>query len=377
MQNTQKSIVYVRASDIYNDSRAIKEIKSFIEAGYKIYILGWNKSGDALIKTKKSLGANNSDISLHFYNCSDGASIFKKLYGRAKWGKWLLLHLNTIEKKEKSFYLHVCDLDCGIPLRKYQNKPNVKFVYDIYDYYADSHSFNSLISSAIKRIEDSIVTNADLTIICTEERREQIKDAQPKRVIVIYNSPDISNNEDHEVDADYAYCGALDDGRMIGKIIAKYPSNNSLRFLFAGRGERESKVQSVSACNANFSYYGSITYEEVISIEKRARVLSAIYDPSLKNHRLCAPNKFYEALALGKPIIVCKGTGIDTVVKENNIGLVIDYDVDSFYSALKELSGNVKMCQAMGDRARRLYIEKYQWNNSKQMLLNTYSDMSI
>ena len=40
----------------------------------------------------------------------------------------------------------------------------------------------------------------------------------------------------------------------------------------------------------------------------------------------CVRYKLYEAMALGKPIIVCKNTGIDSFVKENNLGAVINYD---------------------------------------------------
>ena len=34
--------------------------------------------------------------------------------------------------------------------------------------------------------------------------------------------------------------------------------------------------------------------------------MTAIYDPNISNHYYAAPNKFYEALMLGKPLIMVK-----------------------------------------------------------------------
>ena len=106
--------------------------------------------------------------------------------------------------------------------------------------------------------------------------------------------------------------------------------------------------------------------------ESKSICLSAIYEPTIRNHRLCAPNKFYEALALGKPIIVCKGTGIDKVVEENNIGKVIDYDVHQFYNAVRMFKDNPELCAQMGKRARKLYEEKFSWSIMERLLLETY-----
>jgi glycosyltransferase involved in cell wall biosynthesis len=118
-----------------------------------------------------------------------------------------------------------------------------------------------------------------------------------------------------------------------------------------------------------------VPYAEVLKVEQQSRVLSAIYEPITRNHRLCAPNKFYEALALGKPLIVCKGTGIDKIVEENNIGCVIEYNVQEFYRVLRELKGNPSLCKGMGERARKLYEEKYKWSIMQEKLLNCYSKL--
>ena len=59
----------------------------------------------------------------------------------------------------------------------------------------------------------------------------------------------------------------------------------------------------------NIFYYGRIPYDRTIALEKECDVMCAIYDPKVPNHYYAAPNKFYEALMLGMPLIMAKGTG--------------------------------------------------------------------
>lgn len=134
-------------------------------------------------------------------------------------------------------------------------------------------------------------------------------------------------------------------------------------------------AEELAEQHENFAFLGTLPYSRVLQTAARSRVLSAIYEPTIRNHRLCAPNKFYEALALGKPVIVCRGTGIDKIVEQNNIGAVIDYDASQFYDAVRTLAEDEQLRKEMGVRARTLYEEKYKWSIMKGILLRAYEDL--
>lgn len=110
----------------------------------------------------------------------------------------------------------------------------------------------------------------------------------------------------------------------------------------------------------------------MLQLQASSLCISAIYEPSIRNHQLCAPNKFYEALALRKPIIVCRGTGIDSIVEKNNIGIVIDYSAEEFYKAVRFLKANPCIVQQQGLNARKLYEEEYSWSLMKKRLIDAY-----
>ncbi|HHU72431.1 MAG TPA: hypothetical protein GXZ21_10445, partial [Clostridiales bacterium] len=46
-RDSMKIIAYIRSSNIYDDSRATKEITALLDEGYKVVVLGWNRDGKA------------------------------------------------------------------------------------------------------------------------------------------------------------------------------------------------------------------------------------------------------------------------------------------------------------------------------------------
>jgi len=368
----QKTIAYIRTSDIYNDSRATKEINTLIAGGYRIIVFGWDRSGEGLSQCEKVFAGK--PVKYRFFNKKIAGGIgFKNLFKLLAFIKWTYKQLKR--NRQEIDFVHACDLDAGIPAKKFCKKFSKKLVYDIYDYYIDSHSMPSIFNNFIEKLEINVINFASKTIICTEERREQIQKAQPKDICVIVNSPKINTLSAGFNKFDYVYCGALSEDRLLNEILNEYHKHSDLAFQFAGYGRLQEQVESVAQEYESFKYVGAVPYEDVLTLESEARVISAIYKPTLRNHRLCAPNKFYEALALGKPLIVCRGTGIDQVVEKYEIGIVIDYDAQQFYEALKQLKMNDQLCEEMGQRARKLYEEKYKWSLMENKLLELYQSL--
>ncbi len=366
------SIAFIRAGGIYSDSRSTKEIIALAEAGHTIRVIGWDRSGEAAKKCQPIFEKYADRVSFEFYsrNTESGGGV-KNI---TKFFSWFHFVERTLERIINSVELvHACDLDSGWPAYRVCRKTKRKLIYDIFDYYVDSHRLPSVLRKTVEKMEISVINYADTTIICTEERREQIQKANPRKVVVIHNSPDVSDIKLNVPEIwDYAYCGAFVEDRLIGEILNDYKNHKNLRVLFAGGGKYQALAEEC-AQEENFEYRGKIPYSEVLEHEAQTSVLSAIYNPIKRNHRLCAPNKFYEALALGKPVIVCKGTGIDKIVEEHMVGTVIEYNECHFYDALRELISDDDKRRLMGLNGRQLYEKKYSWRIMKKRLLEVYS----
>lgn len=368
-----KTIAYVRATNVYDDSRATKEILSLAEAGYRVVVLAWDRNGKAQDACEQVFAQFSDRIDCVFYKkqAENGIGL-KNLPKLVEWFGWVAKQLGRLEQL---FCVHACNLDAGIGAYQFCKRKKIPLVYDIYDYYIDSHSIPPVLVPAVEKMEISIINYADMTIICTEERKEQISKASPKKLLVIHNSPDVDEVKADSVQTDYAYCGALGERRLVGEILGAYPEQEDLKMTFAGYGEYSGQAASLAECCDNFQFLGTIPYSRVLEVEAQARVIAAIYEPTIRNHRLCAPNKFYEALALSKPVIVCRGTGIDQIVEGNQIGMVIDYSAEEFYAALRYLKENPELCMEMGSRGRMLYEQNYRWSVMKEKLIKAYGEI--
>ena len=83
------------------------------------------------------------------------------------------------------------------------------------------------------------------------------------------------------------------------------------------------------------------------------------------NNIYASPNKIWDALACGKPIIINDGAKISSFVKENNLGIVINYNnfkSEDLYN--KMLSFKKKLIQI--DKS------KYLWDNYENTLIGLH-----
>lgn len=284
-------ILYIRTSNIYDDSRATKEIFALAEKGHKVHVLGWDRDGNAKKQSCEVFAKYNGLVTVDFFTCLINGGIGIKNIDKML--KWVIWTNKQLKLRKDIDVIHACNLDGALGVWKYAKKHGIKIVYDIYDYYIDSHTIPGMLENTIERLEIDIINSADATIICTEERKEQISKSNPHRLIVIHNSPEVNNVNCVEKKYDYAYCGSLFGQRLLKEIFDEYPKHNNLRFAIAGYGEFSNIAEHLEDNYQMFKYFGSVSYEQVLTIENESKVISAIYEPTIRNHRLCAPNKFY------------------------------------------------------------------------------------
>lgn len=294
--------------------------------------------------------------------------------------RWLL------KNREKLDIIHAFDLDAGIPALIFAKLAKKKIVYHVADFYIDSRQgIPSILKRIIKTIEYHLISEAETTIICTEERKNQIKGSNPKKLYVIHNSPveelQVEKNEvkkrkfsDNRSLLTLGYVGGLSDKRFIDKVLNFVKENPRVTLKIAGFGRIEKSVEEAASKFNNIYYYGRISYKEALKLYSQCDLMFAMYDPTVPNHKYSAPNKVYEAMMLGLPIIVTKGTGIDSLVETEQIGFSIDYSVEEFSDTVKYLIENEGLLKTMKSNSEQAY-SRYSWKNMKKKVQEIYTDL--
>lgn len=376
-------VVYVRAGKAYPDSRVEKEVNSLIMHGYPTKIIGWNRESKlSSVKFSAPLADCSVEI-LQIGIAAPYAGGMVKLF-------WPLCRLQTkifyqlLAEKSMFEVIHASDLETGLISLIFAKLFKKKMVYDIFDYYADNHNAKKSITAILRKIENFVITHADKVIICSEMRMKQIDGSKPKSVMIIHNSPP------HMVQSQYSqpekgcrtrivYIGALSNERFIREILLMVSQHEDWELLIGGLGVLSDFIQKCAEKNSNIQWLGEVPYQRVLEIEQTSDILTAIYDPTVPNHYYAAPNKFYEALMLGKPLIMMKNTGMDHFLIGHDIGEVIDLAFTSFEAgfehAMLRLIERREEWPDMSKRMKDLYDEQFSWNEMENRLLKLYKEL--
>ncbi|MEI7792453.1 MAG: glycosyltransferase [Candidatus Berkelbacteria bacterium] len=169
----------------------------------------------------------------------------------------------------------------------------------------------------------------------------------------------------------YFYGGLLSEDRLIREIISFFISNKELFLEIAGRGPLENFVAQMADTYANISFIGFVDNETVIKKSASSNAIFAFYDTSITNNVYACPNKLFEAMILGKPLITNKGTALAKFVKEKHIGYIIDPSPDKIGEILKILARdnvaieNIKLIDSE-------LSAKYSWQTMEKIMVNSY-----
>jgi len=147
-----------------------------------------------------------------------------------------------VEKNRNDYgIIHACDFDTAFISSKIAKRYNKKFIYDIFDYYVDAFNVPTLLRSIIERADHNIIKFADATIICTEKRKNQIKNSEPNKLIVIHNTPNQSTFKGNKLALNSSkikivYVGILSEGRFLKEVSEYIVSNQECEFHVGGFG---------------------------------------------------------------------------------------------------------------------------------------------
>lgn len=371
-------ILICRSNPLDPDPRVDKIARALCESGYTVTLLGWDRTGQ--LPPRDTLTHHGAAIQLHRLQISapfgHGLANLPNLI-RWQWGemRWLAGHRRQVD------LIHACDFDTVLPALIARLLWGVKVVYDIFDFYADHlRATPQLLKRLIRAVDLRAIDWADGLILADDARWEQIAGARPKRSAVIYNSPSDDGLSAAVLQADrasaqlhLAYIGLLQVERGLLDVIHLLGRHPDWQLDLAGFGGDEELIKTEAATLENIHWHGRVPYTRALQLSAAADVLFALYDPSIPNHRYSSPNKVFEAMLLGKPIVVARATNMDKIVSQADCGLVVGYgDQAAIENALKMLQDSPGLRRQLGENARRAYQERYSWSKMKSRLLELY-----
>jgi glycosyltransferase involved in cell wall biosynthesis len=88
----------------------------------------------------------------------------------------------------------------------------------------------------------------------------------------------------------------------------------------------------------------------------------AFYDPRIPVNVFASPTKLYEAMLMGKAVIMNSEVRLSEKVQDWQIGYSCAYDdIDALVRILQRIVGTPTEADEMGKRARVLFEQNYAW----------------
>jgi glycosyltransferase involved in cell wall biosynthesis len=252
----------------------------------------------------------------------------------------------------------------------------------MYDMYAEAASeiLPESVLNITWKLEAWVVSRARATIIVDDARRKQIVGMKPRVLEVLYNAPEevamsVVSKKSNVLEV--FYVGVLDYSRGFRYLVNAITGVERTHLTIGGFGVHQKEVEALCVAREECTFIGRVSYKEVIERSLKSDVLFALYDPEVKNHRYSSPNKLFEAMMLGLPIIVSNGTGMSDIVERVGNGLVIPYgDADALKNAVEKLHDK-KLRDTMGKKGREAYVTDYGWPVMHQRLLAVYRSIEV
>ncbi|MFM2238404.1 MAG: hypothetical protein RL389_751 [Actinomycetota bacterium] len=369
--HAKPGVIFLRSNDIDPDPRVEKQALTLQSAGYDVQIIGWSRQDDRSRKTRGLSGLNIKRVAIR---APHGAGI-SNILSLAAFQFSLLWIL--IRKRRQYQVIHACNLDTGIVGLLVGRLLSKRVVYDIFDFYVDAFPVPKALNCFVRKLEIFVINNADLTIVCTEDRRKQIEPSAPKDLIVIHNSPAMSSPQPMEFDQEklrIGFVGTLTQGRFLSELLAISSSRLDIELHVAGFGELDNLFKVAAETQKNVHFYGKVTYEEGLAISKSCDLMIAMYDPAVPNHKYSAPNKFYESLILRRPLITAKNSGVDSLVNKFNTGFVLEYSYVAFVDFLSSESlASIREFET--GHFSDIYLNNFSWPEMETRLKKAYKKL--
>jgi len=371
-------ILMVLSKSFINDPRVTREAKTLVEAGHQVTVIFWDRKNEYksqdVFEGIKLVGIHNSLL----MKLLPGDLFRNPVWWRKAYRKGLELYKNDFHFDA----VHCHDLDTlqsGVWLKK---KLGCKLVYDAHEIFGYMIK-NNVPNFAVKysfNMEKKLLEQIDHLITVNEPLENYFKKITNKPITIVMNCKELIIKEYQPPKNSIftiCYMGVLNKARMFPELVDIIGSMKGVKFVIAGKKENlYDEVKEICKKYDNVEFLGTILSGDVIKKTLESNAIICMFDPSMEIHKIGLPNKIFEAMTTGRPVIVTKNMYYsDEFVEKEKCGLSASYESKDIVNAIIKLRDNPKLCEELGKNGLTAAKKKYNWEKQEDKLLNVYEEM--
>lgn len=374
------SALHIYPSTFTHESRILKETKSLVDSGLfeRIYIGAiWD---DGLAENEQL--DNRRSVRRVPLRTRKLPGILGKLLRFVEW--YLRVFFEFRCKQPKFLNCHSLSV---LPLGLFFNWfCGSRLIYDTHELETETMESNGLRRIMARVLERALIGQVEAVIVVSNSIGKWYRDTYNlKNVHVVRNIPEarpstarksgllrqtfgIGDNE-----LLFICQGIMDEGRGINIIMKAFACTEPDRHVvFLGNGPLESEVADWSKRYTNIHHHSAVSPQELLEFTSGADVGISLIENACLSYYYCLPNKMFEYLICGLPVIVSDFPEMAGIIDENGCGWKSSVSADSLSWLLKSMT-----LQDIAEklRAAQECSKKFSWHNEERVLICLYEKL--
>ena len=371
-------VLSIVLNEFTHDNRVLNEAITLQTAGYDVNVIALHRD------------------ELPEHEIVEGFKVHRIILSTIKFKKFKIIkHLEYIYRTYKNYIkedvdvVHCHDLT-ALPvgfLFKVFGSRKIKVVYDAHEYETEMNGLGKMRKIFYKILERSLIKYADVVITVSKKIGEEYQLLYGiEEPIIIYNCPwkrEITSNYDlfrekfkiRKEQIIFLYQGIVSKGRGVEILLetfSKMDTDNAV-IVFMGFGPLEEEIKNCSSKFSNIYFQEAVRPPKFLDFTASADYgLSFIEDISLSD-RYCLPNKLFEYINAGIPVICSNLPEMKKFVEENGIGVIAKkITMDGLEEAISRIQNldKISLRRKVSDVS-----EDYCWEAQGMRLLKTYEKL--
>jgi glycosyltransferase involved in cell wall biosynthesis len=246
---------------------------------------------------------------------------------------------------------------------------------------------NPNVRRALTWLENFLIRRSDLLITVGEKLRRHFEERGARRSVVVGNwkkLEEFARSEEQNLqirrrlgipaEAMTVVCiSQLFVDRQIPELLDALEACPGVWAIIGGKGALEEMVRERAALNPRIRFVGFVRGPEIPLYTCASDVVYYGFDPANPNARFSAPNKLFEALAAGRPLITGDFGEIGEVVREASCGIVLSsYSSQNVRQALLHMR-EPAVREPMAKNARHVGRTSMNWQTGEEVLRREYA----
>jgi glycosyltransferase involved in cell wall biosynthesis len=166
--------------------------------------------------------------------------------------------------------------------------------------------------------------------------------------------------------------GSMSVRRGLEQLIDVVETTPNVEIISAG-WLYDNYATNVFAKHPKVSFHGIVKANESLRLAAQCDAIFAFYEPNSVNNRQASPNKVYDAMSIGRPIIINEEAAVSKWVVENNLGFRLPYtDIDGLRRIVESMEEQRRFLPEFAQDKRQLFNEGYSWEKVEPRLYELY-----